>query len=279
MEKSKVKNYILLLLALVNVFLLCLVVSDAIDEHRTEVRRIALLSQVLEDNGISLDSDAEISSEIPAQISLTRDLTAEKRNISSLIGRCTAQDEGGNLYFYSGTDGLAEFSGTGEFDIVFTSPTVSRGNDPVDTAKATLSKINIEYADIEPIVINDETCTIVTLFSSYDGIPIYNAKIEFTFNEAYLISISGTRALDRKNADQYSPAYLDSTTMLMHFLDTVNTTGYVCSEIKSLKLEYYMYPVVSGSCNLMPVWIIQTNSAIYYFNAETGEVQSIEAAA
>lgn len=276
MDKSKIKNFIIILLALVNIFLLVIVISSAREERKADAYRKNALETVLSDNGITLNSDITLTDYVPAQLSLARDTDTEKSNISKLIGNCTAEDQGGNSYFYRGTDGQAKFRGTGEFEISMDAGVISTGKDPIATAKATLKKLNIECGDIEPIVTEEGSNTTVTLCCSWDGTAIYNETINFIFTADYLWLINGTRPLDTKYSVQSSENYPDSVTILMNFLKFVNDTGYVCSEINDVKIQYKMNSAVSQSCTLKPVWCIVTNSGSHYIDAQTGEAENIE---
>lgn len=278
MDKSKIKNFIILLLTLVNLFLLYIVVSGALEQRKADNLRLQALTAVLTENGITLNSDIKLPESIPSTLSLTRDTDAEQSNLSALIGNCTVIDQGGNIYFYSGSDGQAKIRGTGEFEILLDAGVIELGKDPVSAAKYALEKLNIEYGDIEPIVEQDGDNTKVTLCCSLDGTAIYNANITFIFTSDYLILISGTKPLDTKYSVQSSENYPDSVTVLMNFLESVRNTGYVCSEINDLKIEYNMYSAVSGLCTLKPVWCVSTNSGLYYIDAQTGKAENLEAA-
>ncbi len=276
MDKSKIKNFMIILLSLVNVFLLFIVISSDIEEKNAATYRTEALVKVLSENGIALNTDIVLPDSIPSLLSLKRDLETEKHNISALIGSCSAEDMGGNSYYYHGEDGAAKFRGTGEFEISMNSGAIPTGKDPVTTAKAVLKKLNIEAGDIEPLVTDDGTNVTVTLCCSLDGTTIYNEKISFNFNSTYLWYISGTRPLDTKYSVQSSENYPDSVTILMQFLEFVNDTGAVCSEIKALKIEYYMSSAVSENCTLRPVWCVETNSGLYYIDAVSGQAENVE---
>ena len=278
MDKSKIKNFIIILLALVNICLLFIVISSDIEERKAAAYRTEALVNVLSENGITLNSDINLSGSIPPLLFLKRDLETEEHRISALIGSCYTEDKGGNCYYYQGADGQANFRGTGEFEISMNSGVIPIGKDPVATAKATLKKLSIESSDIKPIVVDDGTNVTGTLFGSLDGTAIYNEKISFVFTSAYLWLINGTRPLDTKSSVQSSESYPDSVTILMNFLKFVNDTGSVCSEIKDLKIEYYMYSAVSENCTLRPVWCVETNSGLYYIDAASGEAENIEGA-
>ena len=276
MDKARIKNFIIILLALVNIFLLFIVISGDIEEREAASFRTQALITVLSEHGITLNSDIDLPERIPPLLSLKRDMGTEKDRVSDLIGSCTAEDQGGNSYYYQGEDGNAEFSGTGEFNISMNAGAISRGKDPLASAKAALNKLNIKAGDIDPIIKDDGNTLTVTLFCSWDGTSIYNAKISVTFNSDYLWLISGVRPLDSKYSVKSSENYPDSVTILMSFLKFVNDTGSVCSEIKNLTIEYNMNSAVSENCTLRPVWCVETDSGLYYIDAATGQAEIVE---
>lgn len=272
MEKSLVKNFILILLLLVNLFLLVIVISEAREERSIARYRREALESVLRNNGIELAPDVELPEEVPPQLNLKRDPEAEQRLISSLIGRSQRVDKGGNIYYYEGKNGKAEFRGTGEFYILLDAS--SMGREATAMAKAYLKKLGLEAAG--PATVSEKGDSLSYLVS-YGGIPVHNAQITFDFVSSQQLIISGTRPLDFRESAQSSEFYQDGVTILMSFLEAVHEKGYICSEISGLALEYYMYSAVSGSSTLSPRWRIQTNSGPYFFDAKTGKSESAEA--
>lgn len=274
MDKAKIKNFIIILLAIVNVFLLAIVISGAREKREADASRKEALENVLAEKGLTLNPNITLPENVPPLLSLQRDMDAEYRSISALIGKCTPQVEEGNSYFYDGTDGEATFSGTGEFEIMLNSGVISRGRNPVDAAKAALKRMGLECSNIEPIVENDGIKSTVTLYCSWDKTTIFDAAISFDFNSEYLWLIRGVRPFDVKYSVQSSENYPDSVTIIMNFLEYVSKTGYVCNEITDLKIEYSMNSTISGNCILRPVWCVETNSGTYYIDAQTGKAEN-----
>ena len=236
------------------------------------------LETVLSERGITLSPGIKLPETVPSLLSLKRDMETEKHMLSALIGSCSVLDQGGNIFFYSGSDGDAKFRGTGEFEIKLNSGVISKGRDPAAAAKTALKKLGLESGDTQPLVTSDGIDTTVVLICSWDGTDIYNARVTFYFTADNLLIISGTRPLDTKSAVKSSANYPDSVTILMNFLESIQQTGHICSEITELKIEYNMSSAVSGNCTLKPVWCITTNSGLYYIDAETGKAENIESA-
>ena len=278
MNKAKIKNLILIMLALVNVFLLGIVLDNAYERQRAANYRKQALEQVLTDNGIKMNSDLELPEKIPPQVTLRRNLASEKKLIAGLIGDCAAQDLGGNIIYYEGTQGQARLRGTGEFEILPDSGVVSMKKDPVAPSIAAMKKLGIDCLEDTTVITGDSSGTTVVLGYAWNGVAVYNSKISLTFNSETLFLVSGSRPLDEKVAAVSTANYPDSTTVIMNFLESIRQTGEVCSEIKSLSIGYFLSSTVSGDCTLKPVWRIQTDAKAYYIDAETGAPESAEAA-
>jgi hypothetical protein len=275
-DKSKIKNFIIIVLVLVNVFLLVIVVSNARERRHAELYNKQALENIFTERGIYLNPNIKLPDKISPQVSLKRDTDNEYKRISALLGNCVVDDLGGNIYSYKGPNGIAEFRGNGEFDILLYAGVISKGKDPVDAAKIVMKKLGIEYSDAEIVLEENGTNTSITLLCSWDGTPIYNSRINFYYNSKYLTLISGSRPLDIEYSVQSSEDYLDSATVLMSFLESVRQTGDVFSEINNLKIMYTLNSAVSGDCTLKPIWCLQTNSKYYYIDARTGRLENAE---
>ena len=278
MDKSRIKNFIIILLLLVNVFLLYIVISNFREERQAELYRKEALENVLSENGIKLNPNIELPDSIPPLVSLKRDTEIEQKLVSALIGKCDVKDLGGNIYFYEGPDGQAKFRGTGDFEILLNSGVIPKVKNPVDSARIALKKLGIECSDEDSSVNSEGGNTTVVLNCSWNGTPIYNSKISFYLTSEYLMLISGSRPLDKEYVIQSTENYTDSITLLMSFLKNVRETGEVCSEIKDMQIGYFLNSAVSGDCTLKPVWCIQTDSKAYYIDAQTGKAEKFEIA-
>jgi len=278
LDKARIKNFIIIVLVLVNAFLLLNVISSAKEQWDAQDFRVESLKKVLSDNGITLDSDIELPDSVPPLLSLKRDMEAEYDSFKALIGNCTVLDLGGNVFYYEGIDGQAKSRGTGDFEMKLNSGVVNKGRDPVYAAKSAMKKLGIECSSAEPVIAVEGENVTVTLCCAWDGVAVYSAKINFYFYSDNLLIISGTRPLQEENTVSSSENYPDAVTVLMGFLESSSQSGYVCSEISDLQVEYSMYSAVSGYCTLKPVWCIQTNSGSYYIDAETGIIENISSA-
>jgi len=278
-ENSKIKNYIIILLALVNIFLLYIVLNSASEERQASNYRRQALETVLKSNGITLNPKITLPDKVPSQISLKRDLSSEHSKVGELLGNCEAQDQGGNIYYYSSENGDAQFRGTGDFEINLKSGILASGKDPAAAAKTALNKLEIAFSGNAPALHSSGSDSKVTVNCSWNDTPVYNAAITLNFEDGWLIKIAGKRLLDSENPIASSGSFLDGVSVLMKFLESIHQTGAVCSEINDLRLGYFLSTSVSGDCTLNPVWCILTDSQPYYIDALSGKALSTDSAA
>lgn len=278
MDKGQVKNFIIVLLLVVNLFFLFTVLIDKVEAGQVRSEAAQHLIAVLGNNGISLSDADMLNTEQLNQQSFKRDMSAEKRMVSAVLGRNIALvDQGGSLFYYESENGQATFSGTGKFDIRPAHNDILVDDDPIVTALEYLKKMGLsssrEYAETEL----GEGLNVVTLLCTLDGSPVFNCSVKFTFSEQSLLLISGTRPLDALTSEN-SRNTLDLNTILMRFLEMTHESGQVFSEIEVLQAGYSMASTsVSGDCTMTPVWRIVTNVGTYDINGITGKVETINA--
>ena len=277
MDTTKIKNFIIILLLLVNLFLLTIVIMDGGAAARTAAAAESCAVEVLAQNGIAVSPEADLRAEPLQEIVLRRDLEAEQRAVTRLLGKVTTEDLGGNILYYSGENGEASFRGTGEFDISLSQGAVETGADPVQTAEGVLSKLGMDPADLplaELMTPASGEAFTLTFTCAWKGSAIFNGQVTFTFTRDSLLLISGRRAMDTVVSRAETGA-LDVSTILMRFLDLIRSEGHVCTELRGLTPGYTMNASVSGDGTLCPVWRIETDSGEYYINGLTGRAESI----
>lgn len=271
MDNAKIKNVIIIILLLVNVFLLAIVLMDISEAGAADKQAMLSVISILDQNGISLEEGVDISAETPSSYILRRDLDEEKKLVKKLLGRTYIEDMGGNIYYYQSEIGQASFRGTGEFDFLLNTGEIPMGSDPVRTAKKILGKLGMASSNSNDIVeiseINGSTNVVLTC--SWNGSYIFDNEVSFLFSNDSLMLISGRRVFD--SLSTIGDASLDAPTILMRFLDMVKTDGYVSSVIRGLTPGYVMNVSSSSISELMPVWRIETDSGEYFIDGLTGE--------
>lgn len=271
MDGSKIKNLIIAILLLVNLFLLAMVLHDRLEETRAQKQALADVSAAYAESGIELYAALNWN-ETLGGCSLSRDLSRESALVKSVIGTSTVEDLGGNILYYRGAKGEARFRGTGEFEVVLTARAVPVSGSPLDTAKSVLSDMGYRTDASLAVIESESDTTKVTLSCMFRGDTVYNCKVSFLFAPDYLMMIEGRRPLEWSAEGE--SAVFSAPTVMMRFLAEIRERGAVCSEVRALELGYSMAASASGEGSLTPYWRIVTDAGQYYVNAMTGKIES-----
>ena len=135
MDAIKVKNFIILVLLIVNVVLLSTVISDRMRGSELWNEAVEGAVALLEENGIVVSDEANLSARSLNQRSVARNVQAEAQAVDGFIGLTTTDDRGGGIIYYGGTKGEATFRGTGGFGIQFFASGAPETDDPEKTAR------------------------------------------------------------------------------------------------------------------------------------------------
>lgn len=276
MDRVKIKNLIIAILIVVNLFLLGLVIANSRRQQDATQLRTEALTAILEKNGITLAEDVEFPSAGGRIVELERSLSGEKRMLSWLIGSCTYADQGGGIFVFTGSDGTASISGTGEIRLTLYSGGSYAGDDIEAEAKAILNKLNIEYDSGSAIQSEADGLDCVTFTCLYKGSAVLNAKISLFFSEGKFAFLQGRRPPDRAVGSEPANKELDAVAVIMSFLESIRRTGDVCSSVTDVSTAYVLDSAGVGSNTLTPVWCIETDTGVYYFDGVTGKSRTPE---
>ena len=275
MDSIKVKNFIIIVLVLVNAVLLSVFVSDAVRERALAGSAVDGAVELLAENGITVDAGADLSERRIETLSVLRDTAAEREAAASLLGSAEPSDQGGNILLYFGMRGEASFRGTGRMEINLRAGEYA-SDDPLSTARSFARELGLETMR-EPLGSSIDESTgegTLVLGCAHDGVRVVNCTLSFTFAGGSLIGVYGTRVLDTVEQGRQQ-AVIDVPTVLMRFLSLVLEGGHVCSSLNELELCYHMTATAAGEGELIPVWRIETDAGDFYINAVTGVEEHI----
>lgn len=273
MEWPKVKNIIILILALVNGFLLALVGGQRQQIRSYEHTSLIQAAKVLEQNGIDIEADTvlnAVSSLSP--MASSRDLDQEAAIAQRLLGDdVVCDDRKGGLYVYSSQAGSATFRGSGEVDFALTHCSLD-GSQPAGHAAALLRAMGLEGELIET---SGDGATL-TFRQLWNGMPLYTCRLTFFYEEGQLRSISGCLlACSSLLPVEEGGTAMSLPTALVRFMRGILDSGDVCSAITGLRPGYCIAQTFGPSTSLTPVWLVSTNVSEYYLNAVTGELSRV----
>lgn len=266
MDRYRLKNIIILILVLVNLFLIgALAIRLSARESAQHTTREQLVELFAAD-GIALFPEAISSVTPPAGRSLLTNTAVEHQAAAALLGSSLSySDQGGGLTTYTSEQGAAMFRSNGDFDV--------KGTLAQTDATAFCKGFCKEFGYEVPVFQLDEQGNgSSTTTRLYEGVPVFNCSVTFSITDGILTSVSGTLMADP--AAEITAPPLSAVAALTAFQQHVRRgeTVAVVSSVTDLHPCYELQGTVSMS--LAPAWCIVTNTGEYYVNCYTGAVTS-----
>lgn len=272
MERSKLKNIVLLLLLITNLILLAVALGRqyqaAAQARQARETAIALLQA----RGIAVEEAQVPSGASPAPLRGQRDPAREEQLAQSLLGAVTREELGGEVYRYSGSLGSIQFHSSGDFQASFAPGAFLLGEETAGTHAAALCSdlgLTVQVLEVRAQSGGQQT---VLLRQTLEGAPVLNCRATLTYEAGSLTGISEGRWLfwpvePVSGEDSASPA-----TALMNFLTGARRLGDVFLEIRQITPAYHLSIAVTGEAVAIPAWSVVTDTGEYRLDLPTGEV-------
>lgn len=268
MEWSKLKNIIILILVLANLFLLLMVGAQQRNSVQYQEQAISDALTVLDRSGIHLNRDI-----VPNEISLTpltvaRDRESEAALAAELLGNCTVSDLGGGRFLYESDLGQVEFRNNGNFSFVFSvgAHTASAADGQQAHALATMTRIG--FSGIPTSYEEPGQRILISLRQTYQEFPVFSCHVTLEYEGDDLRSITGQRLMGTPVADSDGSTAITVPTALLRILNGITGLGDICSEITDITPGYLLSS--TDTVRLVPVWHVTTDTGAYTLNTLTG---------
>lgn len=274
MDSVKVKNFIILVLVIVDLALLVLVVRDAARGSEQRKEAIEGAREVLLSHGISVSEDADLGEREGSSYSVSRSDEAERLAAEAIFGEVEVIDRGGGIVMYSAVSGEVTFRGAGGLEMQYYGISAPETDEPEKLALEMSRTLGAEtYSEDISSVTEGETTT-VSVGCSWMGSRIVNCELNYTFKGGKLLYVSGSRPLGESSSERLEEI-IDVPTVLMRFIELTQQQGHVCSMLEELELCYLYSGTASGGGSLSPVWQLRTDTGYFYINAITGKEESV----
>lgn len=263
MNGSRIKNIVIVILALTNAFLLVLLFSRRAQEHAARDRAVTELVRLYAANDIALRADLVPKGMLRlSSVEPVRDLAAEAAFAEAVIGVCDVEDMGGGIYRYANDAGQCLMRSSGAVEAVLERAV----GDPEAYYESLFSAhgYGALYA-----AINGGSGEAVAA-RMMPGASVFNAELTLSYAENRLVSVTGSFVPPVEASERGEG--IDGITALVRFLDYSNLSGEVCTAITDVRGGYLLQSTASAYQRLIPVWRITTDVSEYYVNATNGEV-------
>lgn len=264
MERSRLKNIIILILVLVNCFLLASLGLRRSAADSARRRTVGELTALFAEDGVTLDGSA-VSNETPQPGGiLARSASTDAAVAAFLLGDgAQMTDEGGGVQTYVSPTGRATFRSGGSFDAT---GTLGTGSSPEGFCRKFCKAFRYEELTVS-FSAGSGSAEAVQYFS---GSPVVNASITFQAENGRLVSVSGIHLPDTLTGD--GGGTMTAATALTRFLAARQEMGYVVSAVTDVKLCYQLQSTAAAAMVLAPAWRVETDTGNYYVNCSSGAV-------
>ncbi len=264
MDRRRLKNIIILILALLNGFLLFSLAQRRASEREAFRRTAEQLSVLFAGDGMTLEPGA-VSREVPpGGVSLDRDAALEQEAAAFLLGKpLSASDQGGGIFRYAGAAGEALFRSGGGFEAAGT----LAEKDVEDFCRDFCRAFSYEEPEVR---LDGEGNGVFTAAGVFGKLPVFNCAVTFTVENGVLTAVAGT-LLPKEGTVSPGEEPLSAAGALAAFQRMRRESGAVVSAVTDTRLCYELQ--TSGTAmSLTPAWQIATDMEDYYVNCFTGAV-------
>lgn len=264
MDRCRLKNIIILILALLNGFLLFSLAQRRASERDAYRRTAEQLVALFQEDGMVLDSKAISRDAPPDAVALTRDTALEEQAAAFLLGgSLSSSDQGGGIFHYAGAAGEALFRSSGGFEAAGT-----LAEDDVEDFCRDFCR-TFSY-DAPAIRLDSEGSGVFTAAGIYAKLPVFNCTVTFTIRQNVLTSVSGT-LLPKTGSAVPGDQPLSAAGALVAFQQMRRESAAVASTVTDARLCYELQ-TAGAAMSLSPAWRIVTDTEDYYVNCLTGAV-------
>ncbi len=270
MAWSKLKNIILLLLVLTNLFLLFFVFQKEFQEDQMERRARESAISFLRERGIQVEEEQIPRTMDLAPQTVERDRAREEAIAAALLGeQMGVESRGGEVYRYDSAKGAVQFHSDGAFSAEFAPGVFPLGEDRAKTCMEALALLDFQGELVE------ETADSLTFRQLWEDVPLFTQQVTLVCREGSLTGMTGGRRLVGRPEADGSRQPVTVPTALFDFYNGLKTLGDVCSRIDGVIQGYVSTAALSGPIGLTPVWRITTDTGAYQLDLLSGELSRI----
>lgn len=264
MDRSLLKNIIIIILVLVNGFLLASLMMRQTSAVHSRQQTEEQLTELFAADGMILEKQAFSRKTPPSPLVLARNLQLERDAAAFFLGSSLIQnDQGGGTYTYTAESGVARFRSNGNFEVA--------GTLSSDDAEALCRSFCKDFSYDSLQFDLDETGTgTATAICVCNDFPVFNCTVTFTINHGELRTVSGTLLSHEASPIATESEPLSAAAALTTFQNVRREIGAVVSSVTELTLCYELQN--SSALTLTPSWRIVTDTNNYYVNCSNGAV-------
>ncbi len=273
MESTKLKNFIIVLLLLLNLVFLFFVGHQERQSRQYEASTRENTTKILKNNGIDLLEDIIPWEDDLPPLKVTRDREREAQLAQELLGEVQAPRDTG-FVLYEGARGKLHISRSGEFTLTLNEPEPA-GDNWQESALTLLRGLDFQGQVIHAELLGNGGKR-ATIWQVLDGHPVFNCQVEANWDANGLLELEGRRLNGKAEEDAAGGSRLEVTTLIIRFLDGLRERDTTCSEIRSITPGYLYAAGLTPYATLTPAWYLETDNGDYLLDCTSGKLSLLQ---
>ena len=279
MPISKLKNIMILLLALVNVLLLALVLPLRQERLHQQALTEENLEALFARYDVDLDAGTLPDSRSLYTLEFSPEGDAALPAVQVLLGEMVLTQDDSTQYqsLYRSSLGQCQISRSGQLEARLTGRDAE--NDLSQAVADCLEAMGVEAASISIPTRTSAGVYTVRAVQQLLGVPVFSSTLEFTFHNSVLTRIDGTVFFDTSNLFRTDDVTcISCADALVAFLSSRDELGWVGSVILNVSQGYLRTETASATqVRLIPGWQVSTDTGSFWVNGITRQVSPLDA--
>ena len=270
MEWPKLKNIILLILVITNLFLLVFVLRREMGLYHAQKEARSNAVAFLAARGVEVDEEIIPRTGHLAPQTVERDLTAEGAAAAELLGgSVSVEPRGGEVYRYYNENGAVQFHNDGSFSAEFAAGAFPLGETREAVCEEALAALGFQGELLE------ETQETLVYRQTWNGVALFNQQVTLEYNDGCLTAMTGGRRLMGEPVPVTGETTFSEGCALIVFLNELDALGDICSRLDGITPGYVSVMSLNKVMTLTPVWRIATDTGTYQLNLVSGGLERL----
>lgn len=274
MRWSKIKNIIILLLLIVNLFLLGMAGLRSWRSRESLRRTWEQTVTLLERRGLKYlpEGDPGELGLTPQQITLD---TPTRQQAALLLGEDLTESVSGSAVTYTAGEAAAVCSPGTLSALLDPGRHPLNGADPGQAGLELLARLGYEAREVDRYAGEGEGS--VTFDLAWQGVPVHGWTSTLSYAGGGLTALTVRPLNGTAQSLPAGGAPISAATALARFLEALTEEGYVCSQVTALYPGYAVTGVSGDRITLTPVWYIETDAqpSCFALDGYTGGVTAM----
>lgn len=272
MESGKLKNIVIAILLLLNLFLAVLVGGRRLETAQSAESARQNAIEVLRGNGVSVE-DGVVPRAMDLQFGQVKRELAQEQALAAavLMGEVDVENRGGEVYRYTNANGRIQLHSTGEFWAEFASGAyLLSDRAPGEHGAAVLARLGFDAVVLDDGV--KQGSGQIVFGQTVEGVSVLDCRVTLRYDNGSLVRMSNGRRVTGQPVFSARSGEMTVATVLVRLFNGMKGLGDVYDRVEAITPSYTFNGTPGVSAQLNPVWHVCTDTGEYLLDLGSGEI-------